>query len=115
MIKLPKSYETSDLLINGNKLILVARRYAQWNNNFNTSFYDRGSKTSVVVFDTTVKTKPSVVRLLDYIGNLQDARLVGDKLYVVSNLYFNRGPIYRSMSEKKTLDDVITPQSLIPT
>lgn len=115
MIKLPKSYETSDLLINGNKLILIARRYVQWNSDFNTSFYDRSSKTSVVVFDTTIKTKPSVVRLLDYIGNLQDARLVGNKLYVVSNLYFNRGPLYRSFSQKKNIDAVLTPQSLIPT
>jgi hypothetical protein len=90
MIKLPKSYQTSDLLINGNKLILVARRYVNFNTDFNSSFYDRTSKTSVVVFDTTVKNKPTVVRLLDYVGNLQDARLVGDKLYVVSNLYFNR-------------------------
>lgn len=115
MIKLPKSYQTSDLLINGNKLILVARRYVNFNTDFNSSFYDRTSKTSVVVFDTTVKNKPTVVRLLDYVGNLQDARLVGDKLYVVSNLYFNRWPIYWALSQKKTLDSVITPQSLMPT
>lgn len=114
VIRLPKTYNTSDLLIQGNKLVLVATRYLDRPWNSNTSFYDRNARVSVVVFDTTDKTKPTIARLLDFAGQLQDSRLTNGKLYIVSNLYFNRGPIYWIMNEKKQLDDIISPASLIP-
>lgn len=113
-LRLPKSYQASDLLIDGNKLVLVATRYLDRRIDYNQKFYDTNARTSVVVFDISDKTKPTIARLLDFPGQLQDSRLSNGKLYVVNNLYFNRGPIYWIMNEKKSIDGVLNISNLIP-
>lgn len=113
-MRLPKSYNTSDLLINGDKLVLVARRYLDRRIDYNQKFYDTNSRTSVVVFTKKNPSQLAIARILDFPGNLQDARLVGNKLTVVNNLYFNWWPIYWIMNEKKPIDDVLTIANIIP-
>lgn len=114
ILRLPQTYNTTDLLIDGNTIALVSSRYVSVNYDYNRYFFDRSTKTNVLVLDITDKAKPGILRLFDFPGQLQDSRLSNGKLYVVSNLYFNRGPIYSILSEKKSIDDVLTVQNVIP-
>lgn len=75
MIRLPASYNTTDLLIDGNKLVLVSSRYLNATYDYNRAFFDKNTRTNVVVFDVTNKEKVNVLRLFDFPGQIQDSRL----------------------------------------
>lgn len=113
-LRLPSSFNTTDLLIDGNTLALVSTRYINWGYDYNRAFFDKNTKTTVVVLDIADKSKVSILRLFDFPGLYQDSRLTDGKLHLVSNLYFNRWPIYWIMNEKKSIDDVISVQNIIP-
>ena len=73
---------------------------------------DRSSKVNVVVYDISDVTNPVLDRLSDLDGYYSDARLIGDQLYVVSQLSVNRwGRIWEYMEEGEDLPV----QDLLPT
>ncbi len=114
IMRLPKSFNATDLLISNNTLALVSTRYTENNFDDRTSFFDTNTKTNVYVLNIANKTQPKIIRLFDFPGQLQDARLNDGKLYIVSNLYFSRGPIYRALQEKKPIDTIPTVSNIIP-
>lgn len=114
IMRLPKSFNATDLLISNNTLALVSTRYTETNFDVRTSFFDKSTKTNVYVLNIANKSDPKIIRLFDFPGQLQDARLNDGKLYIVSNLYFSRGPIYRAVQDKKAVDSIPTVSNIIP-
>ncbi len=114
ILRLPKTYNATDLLLDGNKLVLVSSRYLNLSYDYNKSFFDKNTRTNIVVFDMTNREKLSIVRLFDFPGQIQESRLSNGKLTVVSNLWFSRWPIYWIMNEKKGIDDIVTTTNIIP-
>lgn len=89
ILKLPSSYNATDLLVDGNKLVLVSSRYLNLPYDYNKSFFEKNTRTNVVVFDVTDKSKIAILRLFDFPGQIQESRLSNGKLTVVSNLWFS--------------------------
>lgn len=114
ILKLPSTYNTTDLLIDGNKLVLVSSRYLNLPYDQNKSFFEKNTRTNVVVFDISNKDKISILRLFDFPGQIQESRLSNGKLTVVSNLWFSWWPIYWIMNQKQSIDDVLTTSNIIP-
>lgn len=114
ILKLPSSYNATNLLIDGNKLVLISSRYLDLPYDYNKSFFEKNTRTNVVVFDITDKNKVAILRLFDFPGQIQESRLSNGKLTVVSNLWFNWWPIYWIMNQKQPVDDVITTSTIVP-
>lgn len=75
------------MYIQNNQLILLAQRWREGNV---SSFLERNSRTNVVVYDIANISKPELLKLSDLDGSYNDSRMIGDTLYVVSQLNVNR-------------------------
>lgn len=75
---------------------------------------DTSQKTDVIMYDVSDKENPQLNRFSDLDGMYHDARLIGDKLYVVSQVQVNRrGPVRRYYDEDKPLPvDDFLPKAL---
>ena len=83
------SYLT-DLLLSGDRLFAIGG-YEQWGTDESGAWYN-SSTTRVFAYDTADKTAPKLLGEVAQDGNYQDARLINDEIYLISNysiLYFD--------------------------
>lgn len=109
MINVPGSFSNIQLFVRPDQLIILAQRrrdIAQ------PGLLDTSSKTEVIIYDTADISTPKLVKFADLDGMYQDARLVDDTLYVVSQLGINRR---RLPQVYKTAEEVdLDAQALLP-
>ena len=112
-INLPKNFWGPVLYVDKNRLIITASGYSNTDYSKRGYYINRNSKTYTIIFDTTKKDAPKLIKLYASDGNMTDSRKIGDYLYVLSNNYFNI-PYYNFKNEED-IDinfDKIIPQKL---
>ncbi len=109
-INLPKNFWNPVLYIDDDRLIIVASGSSTTDYSSRGYFINRNSKTYTIVFDTADKSNPELLKLYSSDGNMTNSRRIGDKLYVLSNNYFNF-PYW----QYKDIDDIdIDVESILP-
>jgi hypothetical protein len=78
-----------ELYIDTNRLTIIASSYAQRDYSKRGYYVDRNTKTYSIVFDTSSKQKPDLIKLYSSDGNYTSSRKIGDYVYVLSTNYFN--------------------------
>jgi hypothetical protein len=87
VIALPATFSQVQLFVRPNQLVLLAQRRSD---RAPQGVLDMSSKTELVTYDMTDKSTPKLTKFADLDGRYQDARLVGNTLYVVSQVGINR-------------------------
>jgi len=87
VIALPSTFSQLQLFVRPNQLILLAQRRSE---RPQVGALDTSSKTEIITYDIQDKTNPKLTKFADLDGWYQDARLVGNTLYVVSQVWINR-------------------------
>ena len=99
VIALPATFSQVQLFVRPNQLVLLAQRRSDRGQQ---GLIDTSSKTEIITYDMSDKSTPKLTKFADLDGRYQDARMVGNTLYVVSQVGINRwwyGQTY-STSEK---------------
>lgn len=87
-INIPETFRGTQLFIKDDTLVIIGQRRRD-NANYDTVI-DTSQKTDVIMYDVSDIEKPALNRFSDLDGTYHDARLIGDKLYVVSQVQINR-------------------------
>lgn len=87
LIALPQTFGQIQLFVRDNQLIII---WSRWSDRVQAWVLDTWSKTIVVTYDMHDKTTPKLTKFADLDGRYQDARLIGNKLYIVSSVGINR-------------------------
>ena len=101
-IKIPDSYNNPELFINWNKLTIISTKY----DNFNYSYYwfNRNTKTVVIVYDISNLEKLRLDKFYQVDWNFVKSRKIWDFIYVISSSNFSFPyPLY--YRENVGLDD----------
>lgn len=86
-IMIPESFHALELYLQDDQLVLVGQRWRQ--HNVQPGFLDRNSRTDLIVYDIADIDAPKLVKFSDLDGQYHDSRMIGDTLYVVSQLHVN--------------------------
>lgn len=86
-ISIPETFWWTELYITDNRLTLLAQR---WSDASQQWLLNKNARTNVVVYDVSDVTNPKLIKLTDLDGSYNDSRLIGDELYVISDLWINR-------------------------
>ncbi len=109
-----ENFYPSELYLNGDILVAIGNKSTNYL--YDSADIDSSAKmimppiyyrnrTKVYVVDIKDRSKPKVLRAVEFDGNLQHSRRVDDYLYVVLNQYSNFYPMpYRSMTEPMVED-----------
>ena len=99
-LKLPKYFYSPVLYISNNRLVIIS----SWNSNnrYKNYWINRSSKTYTIVFDTTSKSSPKLLKLYVNDWTLKKSRKIGKYIYIVSNNYFNIP--YYSFKKEEDID-----------
>lgn len=92
-IILPSEFNSAELFVQGNKLVVIAGKYF-WNESFTNAWIDRSNKAIVIVYDITNIQKPVIDRYSQIDGYVSEVRLTGGQLTVMTSTNFNF-PIHR--------------------
>ena len=87
-ILLPQEYNSAELFLDGNRMIVVAGKYF-WNEGFRNAWIDRSSKSVVIVYDITNRAKPVIERYTQIDGTVKEARMINGQLTLMSSTSFN--------------------------
>lgn len=79
-VKIENGYRAIDLYLSGDKLFLVT------DNNARTS----NIQTKVNVFNITNRSNPTVIKTFEFTGAYSSSRMIGEKVYVFSNMGIRR-------------------------
>jgi len=87
-IKVPKTFNNVQLFLHNNKLVILGqrRRDGQWR----SWLLERNQRVDIIVYDVSDVEDPTLDRFTDLDGYYQDARLIDNELYVVTQLNVNR-------------------------
>ena len=86
-ISIPASFWGTEMYIVDDTLTFVAQR---WSNTQQQWLLNKNARTNVVVYDVSDPTDPKLIKLTDLDGNYHDSRLIGDELFVISDMSINR-------------------------
>jgi uncharacterized secreted protein with C-terminal beta-propeller domain len=102
-IKVPESYANPELYLSDGKLVLFATKYQELRNP-HFYWFDRASKSVVVVYDVRDPANPKIDRFLQIDGAVSQSRRIGNHLYLLSNAQFSfpYERYYRSVSGLKS-------------
>jgi inhibitor of cysteine peptidase len=110
-------FHPSEIYINGNQMVVLGSYHVY---NFEKAIssiepyiwppYGYGRAKAYIV-DITDRTSPKVQRSVEFDGNLNNSRRIGNTLYMVINKYDHP---YYIMDEKNAEDPVLRAKSLIP-
>lgn len=95
-IRVPRQFHTMHIYIAADKLVLLWQR---WSEQQEPWLIDRSSRTDVIVYDIKNPTQPKLEKFSDFDGSYHDSRMIGNTLYVVSQLSMNRWYPYADMEE----------------
>jgi inhibitor of cysteine peptidase len=87
-ILLPQEYNSAELFLDGNRMIVVAGKYF-WNEGFRNAWIDRSNKSVVIVYDITNRAKPVIERYTQIDGMIKEARMIDGQLTLMSSTNFN--------------------------
>ena len=99
-INLPETFYGIQMYIENDQLILISNRSRR---NYQWGFMNTWNQVDVIVYDVSDPAQPELVRFTELDGSYHDSRRIGDKLYVVNQLWMDR---YRPMQNWKTVEDV---------
>jgi len=77
------------LFVTKTRLIILGTKYAD-GNMYSNSVLSRYQSTALALYDTTSITAPKLLKFVNMDGYYTDARMIANKLYVVSQLGINR-------------------------
>ena len=83
-INIPDSLNNIQLFLNGDKLVILGSRY--------TSKYDSilgANRTLAIVYDVSDLDNLKLEKLTEVYGSFEDARMIGDQLYLISSIYLS--------------------------
>ncbi len=87
-IAVPNLFSNVQLFLREEQLVIVTQRRSD--QPMKRGWLDTSSKTNVIVYDIIDPETPKLMKFADLDGWYQDARVVNDTLYVVSQLWINR-------------------------
>jgi uncharacterized secreted protein with C-terminal beta-propeller domain len=87
-IAVPNLFSNVQLFLREEQLVIVTQRRSD--QPMQRGWLDTSSKTNVIVYDIIDPKTPKLMKFADLDGRYQDARVVNDTLYVVSQLWINR-------------------------
>ena len=79
-IKIENGYRAIDLYVSGNKLFLVT----------DNNSYSSNIETKILVFNITNRNNPTVIKTFEFTGAYSSSRMIGEKIYVFSNMGIRR-------------------------
>lgn len=83
-IKIPSNLSNIQLFIFKNRLVILANRYSE--QNYYETILDKSNRTNVAIYDTSDINNLKLVKLYDTYWYYQDARMIDNQLYLVSQL-----------------------------
>lgn len=87
-IAIPESMEGVELFLAKDRLMLIGH-FPDYKNSLHESFLTYQNRTIVAIYDTSDIKKLKLLKFENLPGRYQDARLIDDQLYVISELGFN--------------------------
>jgi len=115
-IKIPGSFTNPELFLSGKKLTILATKYSSANYGYRY-WFNRSTKTVVVVYDVSDVNNLKIDRYYQTDGNITQSRMIGKYLYILSNTNFSfpydiyYGPMMKglplSLNEQKFDTDFI--------
>lgn len=87
-INIPESFNALQMYVTDDRLVMLSQR---WTNASPQGYIDRSARMDVIVYDISNINDPAMIKFSDMDGSYTDSRMIGDKLYVVSQLNVNRG------------------------
>lgn len=112
-IKIPKSYNSVELYIQKNTLVLTANRSDIYNARWGY-WYNPETKAVLATYDVTDRTKPKLDRFIQMEGSIADSRLTDDGNFTaVMTTSYLYPPIYRGVAEANTKAS-FTVKNLVP-
>ncbi len=107
-INIPESFNALQMYVTNDRLIMLSQR---WTNAVSQGYIDRSARMDVIVYDISDINDPALIKFSDMDGSYTDSRMIGDKLYVVSQLNVNWGfPWYMGLPMDKVMinaDDML--------
>lgn len=103
-IRIPDSYNNTELYTFSGKLIVVANKYGNVNNRW-YGWYQNNIKTVVAIYDISNPKLPKLDRYTQFDGTLSQSRVIGGKLYIIATNPLTLPQIYaqeKDISEKFT-------------
>jgi len=110
-IKVPKTFSNVQLFLANNKLVIVWQRRREWQRR--SWLLERNQRVDIIVYDVSDVQKPTLERFTDLDWYYQDARLIDNELYVVTQLNVNRWNTWQAFEkgEEIVIDDIL-PQAV---
>lgn len=90
---LPKDYWNAQLLINGDKLILIGSKSMPYYA-YDASYIARDQQALIAVYSISQAT-PKLIQAYTFDGYFQDSRVVDNQLVLISSQSLNRWPVYK--------------------
>ena len=87
-ITIPTQLSDVEMFIRADQLIIIGTRYARYTSN--NQFLDRSSRSVVALFDVSDPRNPTMTTFFDIDGSMRNARMIDEKLYLISYLPVQR-------------------------
>lgn len=87
-IRIPESFVEPKLFLQGKKLIILGTKYNNTDYGYRY-WFNRQTKTVVVVYDTSDMDNLRIDRYYETDGNIVESRMIGKYLYILSNSSFS--------------------------
>jgi len=109
-INLPKTFSAPQLYVTENRLVVISSAYSNTDYSKSGYYINRNSKTYTIVFDTSDKSKPQLLKLYGSDGYFSKSRRIWDYVYVLS-----QNSLSYPYWNIKSVDDIeLDAESLIP-
>lgn len=110
-IKIPETFSNIQLFLQNNKLVILWQRWrdGEWR----TGLLERNSRVDIMIYDVSDVKDPTLDRFTDLDGQYQDARVIDNELYVVTQLWVNWWNAWNRLDEGNDIiiDDIL-PQAV---
>ncbi len=93
-ITLPKDISGVNMYLEWTRLVILASKYSSTESYWNTRWYNPETKTLVQVYSLSNPSKPILTHFHTIDGYLHDSRLIGDRLYFLTQSDFRIAPYY---------------------
>jgi len=87
-IKIPQTYANVDLLINNNKLVILATIYPNFSPKMGFRSYFGSSRSVVATYDVTDTNSLKLERYFQVEGNVSQSRMIGRYAYIITQTSF---------------------------
>lgn len=96
---LPKDYWGAQMLVQGNKLILVGNKSVPYNAYKAANTFVYHDQQVLVAVYSTENITPKLIKAYTFDGYLQDSRVVNNELILITSQWLNRQPVYTAVSD----------------